>query len=154
MSSRSSILSSPCNEGLLNPKEPLDGGGELFDLLVRFQSALLDGLPDAVLDVVLEQDGRHLLGGRDDAPYLGEDVHAVRLFFYHALYSANLPLYPLETVLQLLLVSLSDVPVFPYRSFPGRVPRLLHSFLPFRSHPTRIHVPIAEAGREINLPSA
>jgi hypothetical protein len=74
MSSRSSCLLS------LNPQEPLDGGGELFDLLVGLHPALLDRLADAVLDVVLEQDGADLLKGRDDARDLGENVDAIGLF--------------------------------------------------------------------------
>src|ERR671916_895457 len=97
MSSRSSSLLS------LNPQEPLDGGRELFYLLVCVL-ALLDGLPDAVLDVVLEQDGAHLLQGRDDAGDLGEDVYAVGLLVHHPLHAPHLALYPPETVLEQLLV--------------------------------------------------
>src|SRR5918994_774384 len=89
MSSRSSILSSLWDDDLLNLQEPLDGRGELFYLLVSFQSALLDGLPDAVLDVVLKQDGAHLLKGRDDAPDLGENVYAVAFLVHHALHTAH-----------------------------------------------------------------
>src|ERR687897_199417 len=111
MSSRSSILSSLWDDDLLNLQEPLDGRGELFYLLVSFQSALLDRLPDAVLDVVLEQDGADLLRGGDDAPDLGKDVHAVRLLVHHTLYAAHLFLYPLEAAVQQLLVLSLDVAV-------------------------------------------
>src|SRR5215212_1555744 len=99
MSSRSSFLSSPCNEERLNPQEPLNGGGELLDLLVRFQSPLLEGLTDAVLDVVLEQDGAYLLQGRDDARDLGQHVHAVGFLVDHSLHAPHLALYTLEAVL-------------------------------------------------------
>jgi hypothetical protein len=64
-----------------------------------------------VLDVVLEEDGRHLLRGRDYAPDLGEYAHAIRFFVHHALEPAYLPLYPPETVQKLPLVPLFDVPV-------------------------------------------
>src|SRR5918993_2164913 len=111
MSSRSSILSSLWDDHLLNLQEPLDGRGELFYLLVSFQSALLDGLPDAVLDVVLKQDGAHLLKGRDDAPDLGENVYAVAFLVHHALHTAHLALYAPEAVLQRLLVLSLDVAV-------------------------------------------
>src|SRR5215213_2848766 len=104
MSSRSSILSSLWNEDLLNSEEPFDGGAQLLDLLVCFQSALLDGLPDAVLDVVLQQDGADLLQGRDDARDLGEDVHTVRFLVHHALYAPHLTFYSLQTILKQRLV--------------------------------------------------
>src|ERR671916_2512802 len=97
MSSRSSSLLS------LNPQEPLDGGRELFYLLVCVL-VLLDGRPDAVLDVVLEQNGTHLLQGRDDAGDLGEDVHAVGLLVHHPLHAPNLTLDPPEAVLEQILV--------------------------------------------------
>src|SRR5215218_752283 len=110
---------------LLNPQEPFHGGRELFDPLVRALS-LLDGFADAVLDVVLQQDGRHLLRGRDDAPDLGEDVHTVGLFVHHTLEPAHLTFDPPQTFAELLLVPHFDV------SVRGRcrcgVLRLLHSY--------------------------
>src|SRR5919112_5927739 len=87
----------------LDPEEPLDGGGELFYLLVCVL-ALLDGLPDAVLDVVLEQYGAHLLQGRDDAGDLGENVYAVSLLVHHPLHAPHLALDPPEAVLEQRLV--------------------------------------------------
>src|ERR687894_2754990 len=87
----------------LELQEPLYGGGELLYLLVSI-FAVLDGLPDAVLDVVLEQYGADLLQRRDDAGDLGEDVHAVGLLVHHPLHAAHLTLYPLEAVLAGLLV--------------------------------------------------
>src|SRR5215218_9240553 len=88
----------------LHPQEALDGGGELLYLLVGVL-AFLYGLPDAVLDVVLEQDGAHLLKRRDDAGNLGEDVHAVGLLVHHPLHAPHLTLDPLEAVLDQLFVS-------------------------------------------------
>jgi hypothetical protein len=65
----------------LHPQEPLDGSCEFFDLLVS-TLAVLDGLADAVLDMVSEKDSRNLLRGGDDAADLGEDVYAVSLLVY------------------------------------------------------------------------
>ena len=62
----------------------------------------------------------------------------VSLFFYHALYSAHLPFYPPETIMELLLVSLFDVPVFPRHSFHGFVPCLLHNFLLIQPRPPQL----------------
>ena len=104
-----SILA-PLSLDFLNPQEPLDGGRQLFYLPVGV-FALLYGLPDAVLDVILEQDRSDPLKGRDDAAYLGENVHAIRLFVHHPLQAAHLPLDAPETVLQLLLISGLDVAV-------------------------------------------
>src|SRR5215218_282852 len=78
----------------LHPQEALDGGGELLYLLVSVL-AFLYGLPDAVLDVVLEQYGANLLKRRDDAGNLGEDIHAVGLFVHHPLHAPHLALDPL-----------------------------------------------------------
>src|ERR671938_162165 len=61
---------------LLDPQKPFDGRGQLLYLLVG-AFAVLDGLPDAALDVVLQQEERDLFGGTDDARKLGEDIHAV-----------------------------------------------------------------------------
>ena len=58
---------------------------------------------DAVLDVVLEQDGANLLQRRDDAGDLGQDVHAVGFLVYHPLHASHLALDPLEAVLEQLL---------------------------------------------------
>src|SRR5918994_807611 len=77
----------------LYPEEPLDGGGELLYLLVSVL-ALLYGRPDAVLYVVLEQDGADLLQRRDDAGDLGQDVDAVGLLVHHPLHAADLALDP------------------------------------------------------------
>src|SRR3712207_6061060 len=87
----------------LYPQEELDGGGELLDLLVGVL-ALLYRRPDAVLDVVLEEDGAHLLERRNDAGDLGEDVHAIGLLVHHPLYPADLAFDPPEAVLEELLV--------------------------------------------------
>ena len=62
------------------------------------------GLPDAVLDVVLEEDGAHLLQRRDDTGYLGEDVYAVGLLVHHPLQTPHLALDPPEPVLEQLFV--------------------------------------------------
>src|SRR5215217_3654460 len=98
----------------LHPQEALDGGGELLYLLVGVL-AFLYGLPDAVLDVVLEQDGANLLKRRDDAGNLGEDGHAVGLLVHHPLHAPHLALYPLEVVLEQLLLRLCYTPL-PYKS--------------------------------------
>src|SRR5215208_529923 len=103
MSSRSSSLLS-CVRPFLDPQEALDGGGELFYLLVSFQPALLYRLPDAVLDVVLEEYGAYFLQSRDDARDLGEDVHAVGLLVHHPLHAPNLAFDPPEAVLEQLFV--------------------------------------------------
>src|SRR5918997_2706258 len=87
----------------LELQEPLYGGGELLYLLVSI-FAVLDGLPDAVLDVVLEQYGADLLQRRDDAGDLGEYVYAVGLLIPHPLHAAHLALYPPEAVLEELPV--------------------------------------------------
>src|SRR5918999_4385427 len=87
----------------LDPQEALDGGGELLDLLVCVL-AFLYRRPDAVLDVVLEQDGAHLLQRRDDAGDLGEHVHAVGLLVHHPLHPADLAFDAPEPVLEELLV--------------------------------------------------
>src|ERR671913_1534780 len=86
----------------LHPEEALDGGGELLYLLVSVL-ALLYGRPDAVLYVVLEQDGADLLQRRDDAGDLGQDVDAVVLLVDHPLHTAHLTLDPLKAVLEQLL---------------------------------------------------
>src|SRR5215218_5129504 len=95
----------------LYPQEPLDGGDQLPYLLVGFQPILLDGLADAVLDVVLQEDGADLFGGRDDAADLGEYVYAVRLFLDHPLQTPYLPLDAPEACEDLLLIPLLDVAV-------------------------------------------
>src|SRR3990170_1998252 len=100
--------------------EPLHGLGQLRYLLVGL-GAVGDGLPDAVLHVVPEDEGGHLLGGGDVGADLGEDVHAVGLFLYHALHPANLALDAPEPVPQLLLVPLLDVPVRLLRLLAHRV---------------------------------
>src|SRR3712207_2367951 len=87
----------------LNPEEPLDGGGEFFYLLLGVL-AVLDGLPHAVLDVVLQEYGAHLLQGCDDAGDLGEDVYAVGFLVHHPLHPPHLALDPPEAVLKQLLV--------------------------------------------------
>src|SRR5215207_6564152 len=94
----------------LDFQQPLDGGGELLDLLVG-ALALLDRFPDAVLDVVVQQEEPDLLQGGDDARYLGEDVYAVGLLVHHPLQPAHLSLDPPEAVLELLLVLRLDVAV-------------------------------------------
>src|SRR5215207_10012816 len=88
----------------LHSQEALDGGGELLYLLVGVL-AFLYGLPDAVLDVVLEQDGANLLERRDDAGDLGEDLQAVGLLVHHPLHAPHLAFDPLEAVLEQLFVS-------------------------------------------------
>jgi hypothetical protein len=91
------------------PQEPLHGDAQLRHLLVGLLP-VLDGLPDAVLDVVLEQDERDLLGGGDDARDLGEDIHAVGFLLDHALQTPHLALYPPQAVLELVFVLGPDMP--------------------------------------------
>src|SRR5918995_4474201 len=88
----------------LHPQEALDGGGELLYLLVCVL-ALLYGLPDAVLDVILEQYGANLLKRRDDAGDLSQDVDAVGFLVHHPLHAPHLALDPLEAILEQLFVS-------------------------------------------------
>jgi hypothetical protein len=64
---------------------------------------VLDRTPDAVLDMVLEEDDADLLRRGDDAADLREDVDAVGLLVHHPLQPPDLTLDPLEAVLQLLL---------------------------------------------------
>src|SRR3712207_941412 len=99
----STITSPFFGRRFLHPQEPLDGSGEFLYLLVGVLT-VLDGLPDAVLDVVLQNDSPHLFQRRDDAGDLGQDVHAVDLLVHHSLYAPHLALYPPEAVLKLLLV--------------------------------------------------
>src|SRR5215208_4949439 len=94
----------------LDFQQPLDGGGELLDLLVG-ALALLDRFPDAVLDVIVQQEEPYLLGGGDYAPDLGEDVYAVGLLVHHPLHAPHLSLDPPQAVLELLLVLRLDVAV-------------------------------------------
>src|SRR5215212_10000710 len=93
---------------VLDPQKPFHGGGQLRHLVLGPPS-FRDGLVHAVLDVVLEQDERDFLRGRDDARYLSKDLHAVGLLLDHALEPPNLPLYPPQAVLDLRLVAGFDV---------------------------------------------
>src|SRR5215218_5034374 len=87
----------------LYPQEPLDGGGELFYLLVGLLP-MFYGLPNAVFDVVLEQDGAHLLQGRNHTGDLGEDIYTVGLLVHHPLHAPHLALDPPDPILEQLFV--------------------------------------------------
>src|SRR5262245_40038970 len=72
---------------------------------VRLRTAGVDGVGDAVSDVILQQAERHRLqraGGRGD---LGEDVDAVSVVLDHPLQPADLPLDPAQPGQVRLLVS-------------------------------------------------
>src|SRR5215213_1238772 len=97
------ILSILRNDERLNSQEPLDGGGELFYLLVGILP-MLCGLPDAVFDMVLEEYGAYLLQGRNHTGDLGQDVYAVGVLVHHPLYAPHLALDPSESILEQLFV--------------------------------------------------
>src|SRR5918998_4572338 len=95
------VASVICRPPFLDLQKPLDGGGQFLYLLVGVL-AFLDGLADAVLYVVLQEDGASFLQGRDYARDLGENVHTVGLLVHHPLHAPHLPLYAPEAVLNLL----------------------------------------------------
>src|SRR5262249_54631527 len=66
-----------------------DRGGELVDLLGAVAGP--DGVGDAVVDVVLQQQQRHALQRRLDRADLGQHVDAVAVFVDHLLEPADLP---------------------------------------------------------------
>src|SRR5918997_4968944 len=107
------VASVICRPPFLDLQKPLDGGGQFLYLLVGVL-AFLDGLADAVLYVVLQEDGAGFLQGRDNARDLGENVHAVGLLVHHPLHAPHLPLYAPEAV--------RNAPLFPHPAGNPRRP--------------------------------
>ena len=85
--------------------EPSYRGRSFIELGGRFITAHFHGVGHAVAQVVVEENEGHRLEGTGGRRYLFEDVHAVTVFFDHALKATNLPLNPSESFLNDVLVT-------------------------------------------------